>query len=593
MRQHTLSKYMTRLAAVLLALILLLSCAPAAFADGESGTMGDNLSWSLGGGTLTITGSGAMADIPELERAPWHEFREEIYQVVLPEGLTSIGDLAFYECEKLQSVVIPNSVTRIGRFAFAYCKKMELLNLGTGVTEIEECAFLDCYRLASLQLPESLKTIGKKAFYRCESIPVVTVPAGVTSLGISTFGYCKSLISADIQAQITELPTLLFYGCERMTSVKLPDSIRTVGYHTFLDCEMLNTVYYNGKSQSPAQIQQSIGQDVPGFAEVGTVTEGTPSGPVTSGTVKDGEDGTVIYESTTVDQGMAATVTTQIQYTEDADSQKGETVADITVTITGADGWDEAKGAVNEAIRDYNSSTVGSTTQPPSITIYLKDGESVDKEFVDSLAGKDVTITVVTQNGSGWRVSGKDIDPESKAKTYDLSYELTPGSAELCEKLGVSTCYVLRFRGSAQINAELMVGLGGHLALQNATLLKGKDLTQIQSAVVDQEGCAHFYLASVDKRSEYYIAINLPGAQSSAIIPDELANAYGNPIFHEPLQYEITGRTSSWGMTFGQVTWIMIAVLVGCVVTVGAVMFALNKRKLKRGYIPDLDGEEE
>ena len=111
--------------AVLLCAVLLLSAAPAAFADGESGSLGSNLQWSFSDGTLTITGSGDMADIAETERAPWYELRNEIYRVILPEGLTSIGNLAFYECEKLQTVVIPDSVTRIGNFAFAYCKSTD------------------------------------------------------------------------------------------------------------------------------------------------------------------------------------------------------------------------------------------------------------------------------------------------------------------------------------------------------------------------------------------------------------------------------------------------------------------------------------
>lgn len=596
MGRYTLYKYSSRLMAVLMVLALVAGAVPAAQADGESGNMGDNLSWSLSAGVLTITGSGEMADISELERAPWHEFREEIYQVVLPEGLTSIGNMAFYECGKLQSVVIPNSVTRIGSFAFAYCKKMELLNLGTGVTDIEECAFLDCYRIASLQLPESLKTIGKKAFYRCESIPVVTVPAGVTSLGISTFGYCKSLVSADIQAQITEIPTLLFYGCERMTSVKLPDSIKAVGYHTFLDCKMLNTIYYNGRSQSPEQIQQTIGQDVPGFAEEGKVTEGAPAGSVTSGTVKGSEDGTAIYESTTVNQGQDVTVTTQVQHTENPTSQQGSTTTNITVTITGESGWKEATHAVTDALKDVNDTvtSTGSTNTPPHITIYVKDSNEIDQEFVDNLTGRDVTVTVITQDGSQWQFNGTDLDSETDSEGYDLRYEVTPGDPELCQELGTDRCFVVKFLASAQVNAEVLIRLDPALSLQNATLFqRDKELKRIQSSVVDHDGFAHFYLASVNDRTDYYVAMNLPDAQQEAIIPEELHEDYGTPEFVEPIKYEVTGRTSSWGMDIKQVTFILAGGMLGAVIIIGVVMFVLNKRKLKKGYIPDIGDDED
>ena len=86
--------------------------------------------------------------------------------------------------------------------------------------------------------------------------------------------------------------------------------------------------------------------------------------------------------------------------------------------------------------------------------------------------------------------------------------------------------------------------------------------------------------------------MNLPQEQQEAIVPEVIQQAYGSPQFIEPIKYEITGRKSSWNMTFGQVTWIMAAVLVGCVVVVGFVMFALNKRKLSMGYVPDLDEED-
>ena len=287
---------------------------------------------------------------------------------------------------------------------------------------------------------------------------------------------------------------------------------------------------------------------------------------------------------------MTTTVTTT-QSTVSGQVEKVET--DVSITLENGAGWQGAADAVESAL-EKSQTNIGADVEkgPMSITIYLADGEDVDKAFFDSLAGKDVTITVVSRSGVIWRVNGKDIDPESKER-YELDCELTVGSAKLREKLGVSTCYVLRFPASARVNIELMVPLGGQLALQNATLLKGKDLAVIQSAVVDQDGYAHFYLASVDKRGEYYIAVNLPGTQSSAIIPDKLADAYGSAVSYEPIQYEITGRTSSWGMTFGQVTWIMVALLVGCVVVVGAVMFTLNKRKLKLGYVPNLDDEDE
>ena len=140
-----------------------------------------------------------------------------------------------------------------------------------------------------------------------------------------------------------------------------------------------------------------------------------------------------------------------------------------------------------------------------------------------------------------------------------------------------------------------MIRLGDTWARQSATLFQrnGRELTRYQTVIVDGEGYAHLYLASVDDKAEYYIAMNLPEQQEEAIIPDELLHEYGQPVNYTPIQYEITGRESSWGMNINQVTWIMIGGMTAVVVTVGFVMYLLNKRKLRMGYVPDLDEEFE
>ena len=76
MGRFKMTKYISRLMAVLLMLTLLLSLSPAVYADGESGTCGEGLNWSLSAGTLTITGSGAMKNYPESQMAPWYSHRQ-------------------------------------------------------------------------------------------------------------------------------------------------------------------------------------------------------------------------------------------------------------------------------------------------------------------------------------------------------------------------------------------------------------------------------------------------------------------------------------------------------------------------------------
>ena len=231
--------------------------------------------------------------------------------------------------------------------------------------------------------------------------------------------------------------------------------------------------------------------------------------------------------------------------------------------------------------------------EKPEITVYVKGDGSVDQDFVDALADRDVTLNIITQDGSVWKIDTTDMNSGSGA--YDLRCSVTAGDEALCQELGTSASFRVKFMASAELNAQVMIRIGTQYAMQNATLIQrqGKDLIRRQTTVVDNEGYAHFYLASVDADSEYYIAMNLPDVQQEAIVPQELNAAYGAPVNYQPIQYEITGRTSSWGMNIRQVTWIMVGFLAVTVITVGFVMFFLNKRRLAMGYVPEWDDEDE
>lgn len=595
MRRYTLNEYLSRLMACLLVFLLVLSWAPTARAEGEGGTCGDGLAWSLSAGTLTITGSGAMTDFTEAEMAPWYPIRDEIIRLELPEGLTSIGTLAFYQCKNLTTVVLPDSVTRVGDFAFAHCTGMELLNLGSGLSHVGESAFSDCYSITSLRLPESLRSIGLKAFYRCESITAVTVPTGVTQIGVSAFGYCKDLVTADVRASVASIPELMFYGCEKLITVTITGGVGQIGDYAFRGCDTLTTVYYGDGTVSAEEIQEMINDDIPGFDASGMVTDSSGNSTVTSGSTTENEDGSFTQENVTVSQGENSSVSTrqETEYSEDATEDSYSVTIDVTVE--GEEGWEEALDAVEDALSTYNDTIAGGTgeAETPDMNIYIADTDTIDQDFLDSLAGRDVDLTITTQDGSIWRINGTDLNAQHGSGNYNLSYTLTYGSDELCQELGTDTSYILKFNAPAEVNAEVLISLNEKLSHQNATLLQRKDseLSRVQTVVVDNQGRAHFYLASVREDTDYYIAMNLP-SQGDAIVPDELTSDYGQPMLYNPIQYEITGRTSSWGMTINQVTWIMIGGLTACVVVVGFVMYTLNKRKLAMGYVPDLDEED-
>ncbi|MBQ4547438.1 MAG: leucine-rich repeat protein [Oscillospiraceae bacterium] len=549
-----------------------------------NGTCGTNLSWEFSAGTLTISGSGEMNNYSDEKSVPWYGIRNEILKLSLPEGLTSVGKAAFYGCKNIVSVKIPNSVTKIGDYAFSNCRGMTMLGFGSRVETIGDSAFSDCYSISSIRLPDSLRKIGKKAFYRCESITTITVPANVTEIGMKTFAYCKNLVSANIQAKITVVPELMFYECKKLSSITLPDTIEDVGEHSFRNCDSLAAVYYNGESVPIDELEEEIGAPV---------SEGSPSGENTGGVILDNGDGTVTAENTTVTEGEDSTVsaTTEITVTTEGEFVESSE-PEVSVSISGEKGWEESVGVVEDIIREHGTADDGSERHI-DIEIFLQGTETVDVGFIEMIAGKDVTVTITTENGSVWVINGKDINVEELSGNYSFAYVLEAGSAELCEKLGASSCFVLRFLAPAEINAEVMIRIGGSYARRNATLFQdGKEVSKVQSAVVDNEGYAHFYLGSVTEKTEYYIGMDIAGASEEAIVPQNMLAEYGNMEYIEPIRYEITGRTSSWGMGLGQVMSILAVVMVSVIVVVGAVMFFWNRQRLKNGYVPQMDDDE-
>ena len=148
------------------------------------GVCGDNLTWSLNSGTgvLTLVGEGDMWSFQgnkgdgfiSSNTEPWNAYRSIITALELPEGLTSIGDVAFNGCWKLRSVVIPGNVTYVGDFAFGACNGLNEIVIPASVTGIGESAFNFCENLREVTVPASTERVGSWAFAFCSSLNSIT-----------------------------------------------------------------------------------------------------------------------------------------------------------------------------------------------------------------------------------------------------------------------------------------------------------------------------------------------------------------------------------------------------------------------------------
>ena len=167
---------------------------------GTCGAQGSNLTWTLNAdGTLTIRGKGAMEDYDESEPS-WTDYDEHISAVVIQDGVTSIGNNAFFQSE-LTSVTIPGSVASIGESAFYNCINLTSMDIPEGTTSIGAGAFYSCGRLATVTLPESMTSIEESAFYQCRNLTRIAVKAPIPPvLASGAFGGMDASIPVYVPA---------------------------------------------------------------------------------------------------------------------------------------------------------------------------------------------------------------------------------------------------------------------------------------------------------------------------------------------------------------------------------------------------------
>ena len=274
----------------------------------EDGDCGGDVTWTLyDDGTLVISGTGAMEDYVSdstnsyTSSSPFYGMRAQIKSVVVEDGVTHVGNYAFYLCSEITSVKTAGSVKSIGSSAFGGSKwedpmKLSKVTLSEGLETIGSNAFTDCYELTSVTIPDSvtsidygafyqchslievkfgkgLKEIGGLAFMYCESLQEIVIPDSVTTLGYWAFSYCtgvtkliigkgvtnmeeevfsnmSSLSSVTIPGNIKTLPSHTFYNCRRLSEVTFEEGLETIGYSAFYYCSSLESV------QLPASIKR-------------------------------------------------------------------------------------------------------------------------------------------------------------------------------------------------------------------------------------------------------------------------------------------------------------------------------------------------
>lgn len=259
-----------RLTAMLLAGCLAVSSVPVAFAvdaperqeqvadqareDSKTaapteGACGENATWKLENGTLTISGTGEMKDYSS-SNMPWYDSRSSITKVVVEQGITSISGWAFYNCSNLSSVIIPNSVTRIGEDVFSSCSSLSSMTIPDSVTSIGNAAFEGCSGLNSVTIPNSVTSIGTATFEDCGSLSSVTIPNSVTSIGHFAFSGCSSLSGMIIPNSVTSIGSYAFSGCSSLSNVTIGSGVTSIENFAFSDCNSLTNIIVSEQNKN-------------------------------------------------------------------------------------------------------------------------------------------------------------------------------------------------------------------------------------------------------------------------------------------------------------------------------------------------------
>lgn len=224
-----------------------------------AGTCGENLTWTLNQltGELVISGEGEMQDFNAESVPPWNSYSSIIKSVVIEDGVTRVGNQAFY-CHKNISVLsLGNTLTSIGARAFMSCESLESINIPDSVTVIEDEAFAYClWKLTNITLGDNLTTIGYEAF-TCSNISELFIPDSVITIGEGAFS-ANAIKDLTIGNGVTSIGKEAFaYG--ELESVILPAGVTTIGEGIFAYNYDLAEIYYIGTQEEWEAV--AIGED--------------------------------------------------------------------------------------------------------------------------------------------------------------------------------------------------------------------------------------------------------------------------------------------------------------------------------------------
>lgn len=199
--------------------------------------------------------------------------------VILPEGLISIGNLAFQGLS-IKSIVIPDSVTHLGLSVFSFCRDLTSITIGKGLGEIPANTFVGCESLTTIHVSEenpfyhsagnclietatkmlltggnqcviptdgSVTSIARDAFGDHAEITEIVIPDSVTKIGSAAFLGCKSLTKVALGSGVIEIGGSAFSGCDALTTIAGGEHVSIIGSSAFFQCTSLTKLPFGAE----------------------------------------------------------------------------------------------------------------------------------------------------------------------------------------------------------------------------------------------------------------------------------------------------------------------------------------------------------
>ena len=220
-----------------------------------TGTIG-SIQWTLDteSGVLTIYGTGNMRNYHGNwdygcrgnGNAPWYNYRTRIKSVVIEDGVTSIGNAAFYQCTNLTSISMPPSLTKISYEAFRGCSNMEEITIGSGVCTIQDRWVTDCPKLRLIHLEDgnSCFAVIDGIIYTADMETIVKMPDN------------NPITTYVIPDGVSKMATDAVYSQQNVESITVPVSMTNIDYGVFDNCPKLTTLIF--KADTPPTLAKDL-----------------------------------------------------------------------------------------------------------------------------------------------------------------------------------------------------------------------------------------------------------------------------------------------------------------------------------------------